>query len=59
MGLKRDYPSASFVAGNRVVFNICGNKYRLVVKVLYPFGVVYIRFIGRHADYDRIDAETI
>ena len=57
--IKRDYPSASFVAGNRVVFNLCGNKYRLVVKVLYAFGVAYIRFIGKHSDYDKIEVETI
>lgn len=57
--IKRDYRSASIVGGNRVVFNICGNKYRLVVKVLYAFGVAYIRFIGKHSDYDKIDVETI
>ena len=58
-GIKRDYPSASIVGGNRVVFNICGNKYRLVVKVLYAFGVAYIRFIGKHSDYDKLDVETV
>lgn len=58
-GIKRDYPSASILGGNRAVFNICGNKYRLVVKVLYAFGVAHIRFVGKHGDYDRIDAETI
>ncbi len=57
--IKRDYPSASIVGGNRIVFNIGGNKYRLVVKVQYAFGIVYVRFIGKHSDYDRIDVETI
>lgn len=52
--------SASFLANNRVVvFNISGNKYRLVVKVEYEFQAVYIRFIGSHAEYDKIDASTI
>jgi RelE-like HigB toxin of type II HigAB toxin-antitoxin system len=53
------YPSASFLAGNRVVFNIKGNKYRVVVAVKYDFFAVYIRFIGTHAEYDKIDAATI
>jgi mRNA interferase HigB len=42
-----------------VLFNIAGNKYRLVVRITYPYRVVYIRFIGTHAQYDRIDAQTI
>lgn len=57
--IKRRYASASFVAGNRVIFNIGGNKYRLVVCVNYDYGVVYIRFIGTHAEYDRINAEEV
>ncbi len=57
--IKQKYRSASIIANNRVVFNIAGNKYRLVVKIHYNRGVVYIRFIGTHAEYDRIDAETI
>jgi mRNA interferase HigB len=48
-----------FPAGNRAVFNIKGNKYRVVVAIKYEFFVVYIRFIGTHADYDAIDAATI
>lgn len=51
--------TASFLADNRVVFNIKGNKYRLVVKIYYGFGKVFIRFIGTHAEYDKIDAGTI
>ena len=57
--IKAAYPSASFLAGNRIVFNIKGNKYRVVVAVKYEFFSVYIRFIGTHADYDKIDAVTI
>lgn len=54
-----DYSTADILPNNRVVFNIKGNKYRLVVKIHYNTGIVYIRFIGTHAEYDRIDAETI
>lgn len=57
--IKAQYRDASILKGSRVVFNICGNKYRLVVKVNYPYRVVYIRFIGTHAEYDTIDAEAI
>ncbi len=57
--IKAKYSSADFVAGNRVIFNIGGNNYRLIVKVAYKAGIVYIRFIGTHAEYDKIDAETI
>jgi mRNA interferase HigB len=57
--VKQRYPSASFLTGNRVVFNIKGNHYRLIVKIRYKTGTVFIRFIGTHADYDRIEAEKI
>lgn len=57
--VKRIFRSADFLPDNRVVFNIGGNDYRLVVKIEYRFRTVYIRFIGTHADYDRIDATTI
>jgi mRNA interferase HigB len=53
------YRNASFVSNNRVVFNIRGNQYRLVVAINYAYGIVYIRFIGSHQDYDKIDATTI
>jgi mRNA interferase HigB len=57
--IKEKFSSASFLANNRVVFNISDNKYRLVVKVEYELKAVYIRFIGSHADYDKIDVSTI
>lgn len=57
--IKALYRSADFVLGNRVIFNIGGNKYRLIVKINYSYGVVYIRFIGTHTEYDKINAETI
>ena len=53
------YASASFVGHNRVVFNIKGNDYRLIAAVAYRFQAVYIKFIGTHAQYDRIDAATV
>jgi mRNA interferase HigB len=57
--IKRAYATASIVNDERVVFNIKGNRYRVVVAVKYQFFAVYIRFIGTAADYDRIDAATI
>ena len=57
--IRRRYRSADCLPGNRVVFNIKGNSYRLVVRIHYNTGRVYIRFIGAHGDYDRINAETI
>lgn len=57
--IKDHYRSASFVGHNRVVFNVHGNRYRLVVAVAYQFGAVYIKFVGTHADYDEIDAATV
>ena len=57
--IKARYASASFVGSNRVVFNIKGNDYRLVVAVAYRFQAVYIKFVGTHAQYDEIDAATV
>jgi mRNA interferase HigB len=57
--IKAMYRSASIVGSNRVVFNIAGNKYRLVVKVNYPYRVMYIRFVGTHRQYDEIDITEI
>lgn len=59
MEIRACFRSASFLTGNRVVFNIAGNHYRLIVKINYPYRIIYIRFIGTHADYDTIDATTI
>jgi mRNA interferase HigB len=57
--LKLQYRSASILKGNRVVFNISGNRYRLVVKINYNSKTVFVRFIGTHKEYDKIDAEVI
>jgi mRNA interferase HigB len=57
--VKRDLRSASILQDGRVVFNIAGNKYRIVAWINYPYRVVYIRFIGTHRQYDTIDARTI
>lgn len=51
--------TASILQGSRVVFNICGNKYPLVVKINYPHQVMTIRFLGTHEKYNAVDAETI
>lgn len=53
------YSNARIIGKNRAVFNIMGNSYRLVVSIRYDKGLVYIRFIGTHADYDKINALTI
>ena len=57
--IKNQYRNASFVGNNRVVFNIKGHDYRLIVAVAYRIGVLYIKFIGSHAAYDSIDAKTV
>ena len=57
--VKRDVRGASILKDGRAVFNIAGNKYRLVVWINYPYRVVYIRFIGTHRQYDAIDAQSI
>lgn len=57
--LKKEYPSASILSDNRVVFNIKGNKYRLIVKFNLEFQICWIRFIGTHAEYDKINANEI
>ncbi|MDF7824004.1 type II toxin-antitoxin system HigB family toxin [Pontiellaceae bacterium B12227] len=57
--VKDQYRSADILPGNRIVFNFGGNKYRLVVRVAYKPGLLYVRFIGTHAEYDRIDATKI
>ncbi len=57
--IKAVFRNASFLANNRVVFNIKGNRYRLIVVVVYQHSVVYVRFVGTHSEYDQIDAATI
>ncbi|MDP1553925.1 MAG: type II toxin-antitoxin system HigB family toxin, partial [Hyphomonas sp.] len=57
--VKETYGNASILQDGRVVFNAAGNKYRLIVWINYPYRVVYIRFVGTHAQYDNIDAQTI
>jgi mRNA interferase HigB len=57
--IKERYANASILKNNRVVFNICSNKYRLIVKINYAAQIAYIRFIGTHEEYNGIDAEKI
>ena len=57
--VKRPFRSASIIGDNRVVFNIAGNKYRLVVKIHYNTEIVYLRFIGTHKQYDAVEAEEV
>jgi mRNA interferase HigB len=57
--IRNVYATASILASNRVVFNIRGNKYRLIVAINYALAIVYVRFVGTHRDYDEIDAEHI
>jgi mRNA interferase HigB len=57
--IKDEYPSASIISNNRMVYNIKGNHYRLIVKINYDYKIVWIRFIGTHAEYDNINAKTI
>ena len=57
--IKEQYRSASILKGGRVVFNICGNKYRLIVRFNYEKGIGFVRFLGTHSEYDQIDAENV
>ncbi|PCJ26304.1 MAG: addiction module toxin RelE [Rickettsiales bacterium] len=57
--IKSLFSSCSFVGNNRVVFNISGNKYRLVIHIRYDLQIVYIRFIGTHAQYDKINVGEV
>ena len=57
--IKSQYKTAGFLRENRVVFNIGGNKYRLIVKINYPYNAVYVRFVGTHSQYDKINAQEI
>ena len=57
--VKSTFGDASILKSSRVVFNIAGNKFRLIAHINYQYRVVYVRFVGTHAEYDAIDAETI
>ncbi len=57
--IKARYRSASFVANNRTVFNIGGNKYRLVIAIDYLRQTLFVKFIGTHAEYDKVDVKTV
>ncbi len=57
--LKSEYPSASILKDNKIVFNIKGNKYRLIVKINFDFQISWILFIGTHAEYDKINANEL
>ena len=57
--IKAHYATASILKNRRVVFNIKGNDYRLIVAVAYKLGIVYIKFVGTHKQYDAVDAETV
>ena len=57
--IKTKYASASFIGNNRVVFNIKGNDFRLVVAIAYRFGAIYIKFVGTHDEYNKIDVMTV
>ena len=54
-----DFRSADFVGDDRIVFNIGGNKYRLIVRISYVYKQVLVKFVGAHAEYDKIDASTV
>lgn len=57
--IKEQYRSASILKNRRVVFNIKGNDYRLIVAVAYLRGIIFVKFIGSHNEYDKIDAEVV
>ena len=57
--IKTEYPTASIIGDNRIVFNIKGNTYRLIIKINFDYQMVWIRFIGTHAEYDKINAKSI
>ena len=57
--VKQDFPSADPIGDGRMIFNIRGNHYRLIVRIVYQFKAIQIKWIGTHAEYDRVDARTV
>ncbi|MFT7670470.1 MAG: mRNA interferase HigB [Planctomycetota bacterium] len=57
--IKKQYGTASILRDGRVVFNIAGNKFRLVAWINYEYWIVYVRFVGTHVEYDKINADTV
>lgn len=57
--IKKEYPSASIVGSDRIVFNIKGNTYRLIVKVNFDYQMIWIQFIGTHVEYDKVNPKSI
>ena len=57
--IKKTFGAADVIRGNRAVFNIKGNTYRLIVKINYDWKIVYVRFVGTHAEYDKVNAESV
>lgn len=57
--VKAQYGNASIVGNNRIVFNIAGNKYRLIIAIAYRMQIAYVKFVGTHAEYDKIDAASV
>ena len=57
--IKLEYLTASIIGNNRIVFNIKGNTYRLIIKINFDYQIIWIRFIGTHANYDKVNAKTI
>jgi mRNA interferase HigB len=57
--IKLEFPTVSIIGDNRIVFNIKGNAYRLIVKINFDYQMVWIRFIGTHSEYDKVNAKTV
>ena len=57
--IKTEYPGASIIGNDRIMFNIKGNSYRLIVKINFDYQMIWIRFIGTHSEYDKVNAKTI
>ena len=57
--LKSNYPDASLIGDNRIIFNILGNKYRLIVRVIFNYKAIQIKWFGTHSEYNKVDALTV